>query len=399
METTHRVLFFSGLWLSLAACQPSSPESSSLDHILGQTTRPRSALTSCTKGDATSPAISYMQTLLNKLMSANSGTFQGILAPSKFCLQLDQDSEINGVAYIGNGEIHITSGLLKSVTYDADVAAVLAHELAHVSMNHVYDLENDKVVVGSKVTELNAELKQKQEDLQKQQADYFQPLADALKADMGFLDTLKEIPALSYISFSIDDIRTVLQTTSPSLEQKASLLSGLEFIRGEVEFDPESKAAMEGDSGWQNIVKILDQSDRELAPIRKSIEDTRKALKDIPRDDLIGDGAGASKNWKEQEADEVGYEFYLRAGFRPDRFASIHNLLMAQSRSDKECETLLSSGQLPPRGFASHPSSCWRIHNINQREALKHADAYKPFLSNTTVTVEEGKLETVKDSL
>jgi predicted SprT family Zn-dependent metalloprotease len=399
MEIRHRVFLVTSLCFGLAACSPSNPESSSLDHTLGQTTRARSALKTCIKGDAEQPAISYMQTLLDKLMAANLSTFTGILAPSNFCLQLESDSEINAVAYIENGAIRVNSGLLKAVTYDADVAAVLAHELAHVSMNHTRDLENEKVVAGSKVTEMNAELQRKQDELSKQQANYFQPLVDALKADMKFLDTLKEVPGLSYIGFAIDGARSAVQNTNPTQEEKTNLLHDLDFIRGEIQYSPEALTAMDEDSGWQAILNILERSDRELAPIRADVETARKELQNIPRDNLIDDGAGASKNWMEQEADEVGYEFYLRAGFRPDRFTYIHNVLMTQSRGDRECENLLEAGSLPPRGFASHPSSCWRIHNINTREALNHQDAYKPFMSNTTITVEEGKLDEVKESL
>jgi hypothetical protein len=397
-RTTRQILGLFSFY-TLIACQPTAPQSSSLDHTLGQTTRSRTALSPCQAGDSTNPVIGYMQTIFNQLVSANTGTFQGIFDPSHFCLHSNADAIINGFAYIANGEIHLTKGLLLAVDHDADVAAVLAHELAHITMDHRFDLEHEKVVAGTAINELKAELNRKQDEYRSQKAEYYPNLIGIVEKDPALLESLAGLKSSTYMKYSLDAIQTLLAKSEPNLQEKAGLLDDFNNIRSQLNYEADDKIAMEANGTWKSIVDLLDRSDRELTSVRDRISELNQNLSDLPRDDLIADGAGAGSNWKEQEADEVGYEFYLRAGFRPDRFTHIHNILMAQSRSDGECQTLLRSGQLPPRGSASHPSSCWRIYNINQREAMVHADAYKPFMSNSKLSVTEGKLEEIKKGL
>ncbi|HET9239061.1 MAG TPA: M48 family metalloprotease [Oligoflexus sp.] len=396
-RTTRLFLCLSSLQLQIA-CQPAS-QSSSLDHTFGQTTRPRAALKACEKGDANAPAILYMQTLFQKLVTSNSGTFQGPLAPANFCLRLDQDDEINGLAYIENGEIHLTKGLIMAVDHDADIAAVLAHELAHITMDHRYDLEHEKVVAGSKVTELKAELAKKQDEYREGKAAFYPDLIAALKKDPTLLDAIAALKGAVWLKSIVADMRSLLTKVGPTLQEKAGLLDDVTSLRDHLKYDDDDRAVMEKNATWNDIIPILDRSDLELMAVRSRMSELNQALRDIPREDLIQDGPGAASNWKEQEADEVGYEFYLRAGFRPDRFTSIHNVLMAQSRSDGECSALQAKGQLPPRGAASHPSSCWRIYNISQREAMAHAEAYKPFMNNSLLSLTVGALEEVKKGL
>jgi predicted SprT family Zn-dependent metalloprotease len=396
-KITQHFMHLAGFSL-LLACQPGAPQSSSLDHTLGQTARTRSALKSCTGDDPSRPVINYMHTLVKELVSTNSGTFQGVLDPSHFCLKLKEDDEINGLAYIDNGEIHLTKGLIRAVEYDADIAAVLAHELAHITMDHRYELEHEKVQAGSKVNELRAQLATKQDEYRAQKAGYYPELIVIIQKDPAFLDSLAQLKA-PWLKYSIEDIRELLSTAEPSLQQKAGLIDDLYSVRGQLDYEESDRKSLETSSSWISIRTILSRSDQELKPIQDKLAELNDSLDDLPRDDLIGDGPGAARNWKEQEADEVGFEFYLRAGFRPDRFTRIHNILMAQSRSDRECESLLSAGQLPTRGAASHPSSCWRIHNINQRETMAHAEAYKPFMNNTKLSVTEGKLDEIKAGL
>jgi predicted SprT family Zn-dependent metalloprotease len=340
-----------------------------------------------------------MQSLFQKLVTSNSGTFQGQLDPANFCLRFDQDDIINGFAYIENGEIHLTKGLFMAVDHDADIAAVLAHELAHITMDHRYDLEHEKVVAGSKVNELKAQLAQKQEEYRDEKAAFYPDLIAALKKDPAILDAFAALKGAVWLKSIVEDMRSLLAKVNPTVPEKAGLLDDFASLRDHLKYNDDDRAVMEDNASWKDIVPILDRSDLELMAVRSRLSELNQALRDIPREDLIQDGPGAASNWKEQEADEVGYEFYLRAGFRPDRFTSIHNVLMAQSRSDGECSALQAKGQLPPRGAASHPSSCWRIYNISQREAMAHADAYKPFMNNSLLSLTEGALEEVKKGL
>ena len=67
----------------------------------------------------------------------------------------------------------------------------------------------------------------------------------------------------------------------------------------------------------------------------------------------LGYGKKAITNWKEQEADEVGYELYLRAGFNPDDFYWMHKYVLgleSKSSYDK-CREEIESAKIPERGI------------------------------------------------
>ncbi|MDQ3232062.1 MAG: M48 family metalloprotease [Pseudobdellovibrionaceae bacterium] len=135
-----------------------TPDDSTLDHTLGKTTRERKMpLKQCEPSKTSDPKIAYLQTLLTALMKANPNTFKGNLAPSKFCLTIDPGQEINASANPVDGTISVNVGLIKAMNTDAEVAGVLAHELAHITMAHTARLENDKVAASPAYKKLSAE--------------------------------------------------------------------------------------------------------------------------------------------------------------------------------------------------------------------------------------------------
>ena len=114
---------------------------------------------------------------------------------------------------------------------------------------------------------------------------------------------------------------------------------------------------------WLSYMTVHTQKEAELRGIKQ-----RRAEIEI---DVLGPEAAA--NWKEEEADEVGYEIHLRAGFVSDAYADLF----------KKLETYKNKGEQPDysgtieRGTKDHPSNMWRLHNITKVESLLHSEEYR----------------------
>jgi hypothetical protein len=98
--------------------------------------------------------------------------------------------------------------------------------------------------------------------------------------------------------------------------------------------------------------------------------------------------------FQEQEADEVGFELYVRAGFGPDIFPQTFIHLAKAIRPNYECDPLLPLSNEPSRyreGISLnklHTDICWRFWDTKYIERRKHADDYKPFiLKNPIVNI------------
>ncbi len=76
----------------------------------------------------------------------------------------------------------------------------------------------------------------------------------------------------------------------------------------------------------------------------------------------------------ETEADEVGFEFYLRAGYRADQF----DRMLAQliEGEDRNCLARLHPDHEPAKGNQTHPHPCWRVWNIRYSEWSAHQIDY-----------------------
>ncbi len=87
----------------------------------------------------------YLQNLVNKLAMRSPGP------PFNYVVDVLESDEVNAMAL--PGRIVVNSGLLRFVDNEAELAAVLAHELAHVYAHHaarkaVVNMKNQKIVGG-----------------------------------------------------------------------------------------------------------------------------------------------------------------------------------------------------------------------------------------------------------
>ncbi|HYX33358.1 MAG TPA: M48 family metalloprotease [Oligoflexus sp.] len=382
------------MWVS---CGPA--EKSELDHTFGVTSRARTVpLASCEKQGGSDPNVQYVQTVLDSLTSANPATFKGLLASSKFCLRVIESSELNASADTTTGIIQMNTQALRESIHDADVAAILAHELAHITMNHVYTLEHDKVAKNSNIEALNSQLTANERKELETKAGYFPELADILKKDVGVFKTLTTLESYSDIEYAVNLAQITLKLSSPTQQEKSDFFDQLDYIDSETGANPKDHTILDKSAGWKSIRLVLEKSFAPLAALQSKRSELIRQIRTIPRDKIIDDGAGAERNWKEQEADEVGFELYLRAGYKADRYTSIDKIMLSKRATEKECNDLLTKGEVPARGSQSHPSSCWRIFN-NNREKTLHTKEYAPFLKNSKLTIKAGELEKIKAGL
>lgn len=93
-------------------------------------------------------------------------------------------------------------------------------------------------------------------------------------------------------------------------------------------------------------------------------------------DEVYGE-KNAHVNWIEQEADDVGAEFFLRAGFNPDDYLEMlwRSARGQRGESRDDCEALVeahrtevSPAPRPERGAAVHPTTCWRVFHLTVDE-------------------------------
>ncbi|HYX39707.1 MAG TPA: M48 family metalloprotease [Oligoflexus sp.] len=387
------------LMLSLLNSGCGSPEDSTLDHTLGKTSRERKVPLQACKPSKTSDAkVAYLQTLLTTLMKANPNTFKGDLAPSKFCLTIDQGQEINASGNPVNGDITVNVGLIKAMNTDAEIAGALAHELAHITMAHIGKLENDKVAASPAYKKLSAEAEGFNTKIKQAKAGAYTALRDAYKKDATIPAALRSLKSYPDFKIFLDKIGKNSGSVLSGVDAQVEFFDNFIFIRDSISFDPQDPAKIKANKGWASVVAIVEGTEKAYFANEDGLYYAYDKISKLPRDQIIQDGAGAAQNWKEQEADEVGFELYLRAGFMPQKYLVVHEIIMSQSKTDKACAAMLTKGTLPKRGEASHPDSCWRVYNINKRELITHKE-YAAFKGNTKTTVVPGKLKEIKAGL
>ncbi len=110
------------------------------------------------------------------------------------------------------------------------------------------------------------------------------------------------------------------------------------------------------------------------------------------------------ENWYEQEADEVGFEFYLKAGFEPTLYqwakpGAVPDFDLAKCRAKIKLGAT-DPAQLPRRGSGSHPDYCWRLYDIEVLEGKRHREDYAELRKGAvTVNLYRGELERLQKSL
>tara|TARA_B100001094_G_C18144643_1_gene779947 strand:+ start:477 stop:1649 length:1173 start_codon:yes stop_codon:yes gene_type:complete len=351
-----------------------------------------SANLGCTK-DPKPPAnqvnlYNYTRAIINDLLEHTPNLEGPLRDVDNYCL-LFKTSEIPNASANHRGLIHINLGLFSIVDNDAAFAGLIAHELGHVFNSHTLPI--------IKFPEADAKAgkyKEEYDDLIANNIILLQNLDKAdeklRKARQLFGDVLDQASVASNIT--IETYNYIQENYISFLED--SLISGLTFTKIEDGADLHAKV-LQPDGVDDNLVDAIisvrynfvhsitpkSWQDYEAAEklyyINKfshaklwlAFEQAVRNKQDLEEKIL---GPDIAANWKEQEADELSYEIYLRAGYEPSEMSKIFERYspIRKSNNPDDCE----------RGRKRHPNFCWRIMNF-KREYEKHKEAYDRIVS------------------
>lgn len=418
----QHLTFMASVTVGIFGCKTAT-KASTFKHTAGETVSAGfEALPGCKKprpeppsddaklADAPEAFQTYVINLMNHIMSRNPQAFGPLAPPDCFKISAKVSSELNAWARPGHTSIVILTRVFKESQNDAEVASIICHELAHLLRRH---------------------------------GTYASPYPPALDSDPIFLQAVpggrqqvlqtlgQPTPpyGLSYLGGGVYGSMQVGAIRLLSAAEAADKSLGLPAEGGWVVV---AKAlwALAVDVGKQNVNEggfagRFAQIDGQIASLKggqqASVETQARAYQYLLRnyhDRLLEwatilaaiNDAGTRKfandwlqvrsNWQEQEADEVGFELFVRAGFNPNHYLNqlschtIPNIDMQSFAVDKP------STPAPERGKLSHPTHCWRHDNIRRVELARHLQDYQSLLDNAkTVTAFEGVLDGLKQSL
>ena len=123
------------LTIALTGCKTRAD--SSAKHTIGEITRRSEAFT-CTPTQP-DPKLSSFHGYIKDQVQRISATGSAVIPPQfsgdKFCVVVEDSPVVNAYA-LDDGTIVVLTGLLKATENDAQFAAVIAHEMAHVLQGH-----------------------------------------------------------------------------------------------------------------------------------------------------------------------------------------------------------------------------------------------------------------------
>lgn len=401
---------------SLVSCQKLDSSSSQVLHSEGQLKRAdASTFVDCHVNAAPAESLSPMQASVNRylrdmangiMMRTNESLvdegrvplFIGALAPEKFCFLTPADvlPEINAAAMTSRREINFKPYSFLALPHEPALAAIMCHELAHVTLSHGTsddvrpdigktfmsgpDFEKrfnqsrdicNSLNVNTRISTVMAEklfgrssapfqiiARARNEVNQFVNAHYFELAA-------GFGHTKR-----SHSVFFCRSSAEVVDALSEVEVDEAALARLNPQERGVWNSWLEEKAKFNtAEDGQQN----------DLSP-RSAL----RFFKDLAAklDAAYGAGRNSFIAWKEQEADEVGFEMCLRAGVDISSFSALQRLVVEEEEKSGAAQCLfdIEAGSIPDRTLGTHPSACWRIFDIEKREQSEHGEYYQRLL-------------------
>ncbi len=446
--------FISAFWI--VGCSASGPQQSAIKHL--ESDIPRSRSEAEWGEDSGGPDncklaeeyCDYMSGLFKTLVSSNLDVFQGsndIIHYNVGTSNLDWE---NAYADPESGNIVFFKGIYRDTDVDAHVVSVMAHEASHILMRHdlfyfddhpfllgnsVWMAEKTKVAVADLTREDRlAALQEKLDKLVSQRDSVVQKIADFISPIIAKLPKqLRErILANNQIRTEAHAaIRELRESAKifPQGPERAALLGKLEYYQRRATQAAEDNAfaetkLIEADSALNAaVMKALDQYLGGFLgglwkKLQSDIVSANEEIKSVnaegqaAHDDLERLGSQLlgfdyrPENWAEAEADQVGLELYLKAGFKASEFSHVYLQFIAEPDTRKACQDSLDralAGEdvpMPERGRESHPFDCWRAFNTRLTEIKLHKSRFDPLLSNATKTeVFPGKLQAIKDEL
>lgn len=434
-------LFLAFVWVLLAVgCKVRDSIPSESKHTFGKTRRePSGELGDCTQktfqelarqDDVESPeATAYVRKIADQVMKANSDTFNGAYDPTKICLYVVRRSDVNASAASDIRNIFFNTGMLEVMGNDAELASVIAHELSHITMQHVMDQPYEKLEQSEEWKTAGRKL---QEELKAVEAKSQAIFAENNALDMQLSRIGEELDQKVSATMKAErealtkeaqDIQTELLDSDskyPPGAVERDLLHGLwmAVLPGKPRFYaiPREEDKLEQPDaiqllpdivkkikGHNDRVRVLNEKEKKSFPTQwAALEKTVQSIWEIParlavvseesvrkekeilalKEKIVG---SALYNWAEEEADDVGLELYLRAGWSPAFYSNIFlKHLQAKNEDVAACKALLQVQTEPERGKGFHPANCWRVYNATIEEMNEHKHPYNEMIKNAT---------------
>ncbi|HYX33167.1 MAG TPA: M48 family metalloprotease [Oligoflexus sp.] len=369
--------------------------SSDLKHTYGETTHATATpdLGNCIEQKTSSyPEVrQYLKDIMTKITKANPKTFSGRFSADKFCIEISSSKLVNAEAH-ASGKIEFNIGLIQAFETDAAVAGIMAHELAHMTMAHQTRVIDDKFSNDPEIKSIQSQINNKNAEHQ-----------NLLKDGLAFMRTLfKKRPMAenSALKSAADDV-TKLEGDGPNNGGLFDVY--VEYFVLLIESPAPNPGAAEIANPY-TAVEIKQLKDK-IASVYQKAEATQLLVEDLLKKRKAKGGSSPEElaNWREAEADEVGFEIYVKAGFKPDNYTDgFYTFLKIKEGLPGlgECQKKLDANQIPSRGTSTHPASCWRIYDIKKEEKSRHAKEYDSFYkTNTTVDLYPGRLKGIKQKL
>ena len=421
----------------------------------------------------------YLQQIFDKIVAANLDVFTGEYAPENFCISNSPDDYVNAFAS-PHGRVMFTDRLVLGAANDAAVAFVLAHEASHILMQHgalklsaggTEYVDHPWLAANADWQSFSATHSDRNPDTERQLVDARQKLASVSQRRDDFLSPLRKflnpttrtlesrarstLDNLNKRAYSINTdvekiteqlnafkktpeyermdadqkiaideyygarIKVVLEASPVLIYAIAAAHKGLDGI--DISVDQELSKFLSSNLGgylgaqWRKVNEDYVLAKAEVAKLEGARDFNAKSLMD-KASSMIGFNYNRY-NWMEAEADQVGLELFLKAGFKPDGSQELFKLLMQSVEDSKganltateedvtKCLQTLSNLKtgsqvdLPERGNLTHPNTCWRLINTGYTELQIHSSHYAPYLPKAlNDEVIPGALAAIKQS-
>ncbi len=447
------------LWLTLLsciACKPRVSGKSELAHQFGHTRRdPVADIRDCRNkslrelrpgaNEEIPEATEYLRHIAAQIMNANPNTFKDAYAPEQICLFVSRGADLNATASHEMRTVIFQAGILQVADNDAMVASIVAHELAHITMQHTHAREYDDLMMNQEWQKKGPLLEVQLKDLQKQKDTLWEARDQAnrrlttlneemdkktsanirnlreklrkqeneIKAQIlaGFEDASLTADKADALRRLDDAVSTPLTRQLPSAEDRAVLSETLpekDILELQNKIKGHNKAVEELNAqerknlpnDWQELDKVLttlEKSPLEIEHAYGQIANKEEEIKSL-KEKLVGN---ALYNWAEEEADDVGLELYLRAGWSPAFYSEFfRKQSLTKSEDMAACRSQLDTSMEPDRGIELHPADCWRIYNATIQEMKDHKVPYEEFMQKATRQhLDESRLPAIKKQL
>ncbi|MBM4253726.1 MAG: hypothetical protein FJ146_17295 [Deltaproteobacteria bacterium] len=429
-----------GLLALLGGCKFAS--ASKVTHDFGQIANAGDLLIDCDQKNkpsapADAAALQYLRDHVKKIIESN----QAVLPPGihRLCTFVDATYDVNAYAS-GDGIVAINRGLLWIASNDAQIAAVVAHEIAHMaSLHSIGGKAKGKIADDKEYQATREKLRSAFKGITNNKGAQFNSafaelaatLSNALKgADDGeklvnqyinLIVPMVDRTIIKFELFNLNEPRNIAHriVTEMPLDD-ANREVAWNYKEDEVQYKGYEDIVRMMQSHRVLIVERMQQADREkfvkveanamieCEKFLTSSKEYRSLLQKLREIELKYLGKDVAPNWKEQDADEKGLELFIRAGYDPREFANVFDLLgkSRQYRGEvpaKMIRDIKGSSSASPfvaaschiadrvdtnkceRGDSTHPNSCWRSQNVYD-ELEKHKTDYAPFLGRAKAT-------------